>query len=128
MAPPESNISSRYAIASLYNVDCLLSIISDPNAVIAWPVFKLQIADRMARSLTHIPLDKMNANLADDIFNCKFMNERSYISIWISLKFVPRGPIDNRLALVQVMAWHRTGEKPIPEPTLTQFTKAYIRH
>ena len=30
--------------------------------------------------------------------------------------------------MVQVMAWLRTGEKPLPESMLTQFTDAYIRH
>ena len=34
----------------------------------------------------------------------------------------------SKSALVQVMAWHRTGEKPLPESMLTQFTDAYIRH
>ena len=28
---------------------------------------------------------------------------------------VPKGQIDNKPALVQVMAWHRTGDKPLPE-------------
>ena len=27
-----------------------------------------------------------------------------------------KGPIDNNSTLVQVMAWHRTGDKPFPEP------------
>ena len=44
------------------------------------------------------------------------------------LKFVPRGSIDSRPALVQVMAWHLTGNKPLPEPMLTQFTDAYMQH
>ena len=30
--------------------------------------------------------------------------------IQISLKFVPRGPIDSKFGLVQVMAWHRIGK------------------
>ena len=46
--------------------------------------------------------------------------------ITISLKFVPKGPIDYKSALVQVMAWHRTGEKPLPESMLTKFTDACI--
>ena len=50
------------------------------------------------------------------------------VLIRISLKFVPKGPIDNKSALVQVMAWRRTGDKPLPEPILTQFTDAYMRH
>ena len=47
------------------------------------------------------------------------------ISICISTKFVPKGPIDNKAVLVQVMAWRCTGNKPLPEPMLTQFTDTY---
>ena len=56
------------------------------------------------------------------------MNEKFYISIRISLKFVPKGEINNRPALVQVMDWCRTGDKPLPEPMLTQFMDAYMWH
>ena len=51
--------------------------------------------------------------ITDDIFKSIF-NESVWISITISLKFVPSGPIDYKSALVQVMAWHRSGEKPLP--------------
>ena len=78
--------------------------------------------------LTHLPLNKMAAILADDIFKCIFLNENVRISIKISLKFVPEGPIDNKSALVQVMAWRRTGDKPLPELMLTQFNDVYMRH
>ena len=61
-------------------------------------------------------------------FKCIFLNANDKISIWISLIFVPRSIIDNKPALVQAMAWHRTGNKPLPEPMLTQFTDAYMRH
>ena len=54
-----------------------------------------------------------------------FFNEKFCILIQISLKFVPKGPIDNKAALVQVMAWHLKGDKPLSEPMLTQFTEAY---
>ena len=37
-----------------------------------------------------------------------------WLSITISLKFVPKGPIDYKSALVQVMAWHWTGENHYP--------------
>ena len=75
------------------------------------------------------------------------MNENVRISIEISLKFVPKGPINNIPALVQVMAcrlfkgpinnipalvqvvaWRQTGDKPLSEAMLTQFTEAYMRH
>ena len=36
----------------------------------------------------------------------------------ISLKFVPKGPINNIPALVQIMAWRRPGDKPISEPMM----------
>ena len=49
----------------------------------------------LAGKLTHLPLDKMAAIVADDIFKCIFWNENSKILIRISLKFVPRSPIDN---------------------------------
>ena len=70
----------------------------------------------------------MAAILADDIFKCICLNENDKIQIQISLKHVPRSPIENKYALVQVMAWRRTGDKPLPEPMMTQFTDAYMRH
>ena len=79
-------------------------------------------------SSTHLPLDKMAANLADDIFKCIFLNENYRITIQISLKFVPMSQVDNTPALVQVMAWRQTGDKPLSEPMLTWFTDAYMRH
>ena len=70
----------------------------------------------------------MAAILADDTFKCIFLNGNDRIPIQISLKFVPMSPIGNEPALVQVMAWRQTGDKPLPEPMLTQFTGACMRH
>ena len=47
-----------------------------------------------------------------------FMNENVRIFIEISLKFVPRGPINNNPSLVQIMAWRRPGDKPLSEPMM----------
>ena len=44
-----------------------------------------------------------------------WMNENDRIPIQISLKFVPKGPINNIPALVQIMAWCQTGDKPLFE-------------
>ena len=55
---------------------------------------------------------------ADDIFKRIFFNENVWISIKISLKFVPKGPINNIPALVQIMAWRRSGDKPLSEPMM----------
>ena len=54
------------------------------------------------------------------------MNEKFCISIIISLKFVAKFPIENKSALVQVMSRRRTGDEPLPEPMLIQFTDAYM--
>ena len=48
-----------------------------------------------------------NHNFVDDIFKCIFLNKNVWISITISLEFVPDGPINNIPALVPTMAWRR---------------------
>ena len=58
----------------------------------------------------------------DDIFKCIFLNENVWISIKISLKFVPKGPINNIPALVQIMAWRRSGDKPLSEPMVVRLS------
>ena len=57
-------------------------------------------------------------HLADDIFKCIFLNKNVRISIKISLKFVPKDPVNNIPALVQIMAWRRPGDKPLSEPMM----------
>ena len=42
--------------------------------------------------------------IADDILKCIFFNENAWISIKISLKFVTKGSIDNKSALIHKMA------------------------
>ena len=58
------------------------------------------------------PPGQNGRHLADDIFKCTFVNEKFCTLIKISLKFVPKGPID----------------KSLSEPMLTWFTDAYMRH
>ena len=55
-------------------------------------------------------------HFADDIFKCIFLNENAWISLEISVKFVPKVQINNIPALVQIMAWRRPGDKPLSEP------------
>ena len=57
-------------------------------------------------------------HFADDVFKCNFLNENVWISIETSLKFIPKGPINNIPALVQIMAWRRSGDKPLSEPIM----------
>ena len=55
---------------------------------------------------------------ADDIFKWIFLNENVWFLIKISLKFVPKGLINNIPSLVQIMAWRRPGNKPLCEPMM----------
>ena len=73
-------------------------------------------------------LKQNGRHFADDIFKHIFLNANVWISIEISLKFVPQGQINNIQALVQIMAWRRPGDKPLSEPMMVSFTEAYMRH
>ena len=48
-------------------------------------------------------------HIPDDIINRIFSNEKINITIEVSLKIVPNGPINNIPALVQIMTWRRRG-------------------
>ena len=65
-------------------------------------------------------------HFADDIFKCIFVNENVWILIEISLKFVPKGLINSIPALVQTMAWCRSGDKPLSEPMMVSYWHIYI--
>ena len=54
----------------------------------------------------------------DYIFIYISLNKNALISIKISLKFVPKVPINNIPTLVQIMAWRRPGGKPLSEPMI----------
>ena len=79
-------------------------------------------------SINSSPPGQYGHHYANDIFRCIFLNEKFRILVRISLKFVSKGPIDNKWALVRVMAWHWIGNKPLPQLMLIQFTNAYMRH
>ena len=66
--------------------------------------------------LNTLRLRQNGCRFADDTFKRIFLNENVIISIKISLKFVPKGPINNNPSLVQKMAWRRSGDKPLSEP------------
>ena len=78
--------------------------------------------------LPPLPGKMFPAILADDILECIFMNEKFRILIRTLLKFIPNGPINNIPELVQIMARRRSGDKPLSEPMLTQFTDDYMWH
>ena len=64
-------------------------------------------------------------HFTDDIFKRIFFNENVWISIKISLRFVPKGPINNIPALVQIMAWRRSGDKPFLNQWWVDYRRIY---
>ena len=57
------------------------------------------------------PLGQNGRHFTDDIFECIFLNENEWISLKISVKFVPNVRINNIPVSVQIMDWHRPGDK-----------------
>ena len=51
-------------------------------------------------------------------FKCIFLNENVWGLVEIPLKYVPECRIDNKQALVQIMAWCRPGDKPLSKPMM----------
>ena len=100
----------------------------------SWPATRKNI------NRTHFPVLTGTTNLWCPILNSTprtkwspffksiFMNEMFCSLICISQKLVRKDAIDNKSALNQVMAWRRTGDKPLSEPILTQFSDKRMRH
>ena len=73
------------------------------------------------KRIQHVNTLRLRQNghhFADDIFKCIFLNENVWIPIKFSLQFVPKGPINNNPAQVQIIAWRRPGDKPLSEPVM----------
>ena len=61
-------------------------------------------------------------HFTDNSFKCVFLNEVKWLWILINipLEIVPKGPINNIPPLVQIMAWHQPGAKPLSEPMMVR--------
>ena len=70
------------------------------------------------RCINILRLRENGHDFANDIFKCTFVKEIVLIPIEISLKFVPEGHINKIPTLVQIMAWHHPGDKPLSVPTM----------
>ena len=71
--------------------------------------------------LTHWGRNKMADISQTTTSNAILLNENIWISLKLSLKFVPKGRINNIPALVQIMAWRRPGDKPLSEAMMASF-------
>ena len=54
----------------------------------------------------------------ETILKMHFFNENVWILLKILLKFVFMGPFDNKSALVYIMTWRWTDDKPLSEPMM----------
>ena len=82
----------------------------------------MSLAHRALATLTHWGRDQNEQHFADDIFKRIFFNENVWVSIKMSLKVLPKGPINNIPALVRIMAWRRSGDKPLSEPMMVSLS------
>ena len=93
--------SPYYIPAIIHTVRALLCLVGASD----WP-----------RSVNTLRPKQNGSHFPDDSLKCIFLNENIWISIEISLTFVPKGPINSIPALVRIMAWHRPGTWPLSEP------------
>ena len=93
----------------IYDIDGLVQDCSNSSA----------LAVELLQSCINTLRPRQNGrHFPDDIFKCIFLNENVWIPVKISLKYVTKGPINNIPALVQIMAWRRSGDKPLSEPMM----------
>ena len=72
------------------------------------------------RNFLHLNTLRQRQNgrrFADDTSKCIFLMKMSEFRLRFHW-FVPKGPINNILALVQIMAWCRPGDKTLSEPIM----------
>ena len=110
---PYLSMSRRWYLASVESVKCQMTY----DLSICMKI--LQITK--PKPFPHFPGCIVNSlrpkqnrrHFADDIFKCIFLNENEWISLRISLKFIPKVRMNNIPSLVQIMAWRRPGDKPL---------------
>ena len=99
-------------ISNFYNHPLFLSVL------IPRPDSQIHVQSIKSSFVNTLRPTQNGRQFPDDIFKCIFLNENAWISIKISLKFVPKGPINKIPALVQIMAWRLSGDKPLSEPMM----------
>ena len=88
---------------------------SSPSVVKYLPSFNAMLSVATNPLINTLRPRQNGRHVADDTFNRIFVNTNVRISFKFPLKFVPKGPINNIPALVQIMAWRLPGDKPFSE-------------
>ena len=101
--PMEDNILQ---ISSLKLTSLLKAIFTKMVSSVASPHSKIYWSLRWClRGINTLRSRQNGRRFTNETFKRIFLNENIIILIEISLKFVPKGPINNIPALVQIMAW-----------------------
>ena len=104
---------TQYAIPYPYTHNCLRS------STVLWDSHQMHIGNFVFMCYFKSLRPRQNGcHFADDIFNRISLKENVWIPIKISLKLVPKVPINTISALVQIMAWRRPDDKPSSEPRM----------
>ena len=103
-----------------HNISCISYLFSSDRAHLEHKVSCL--AHALMMPINTLRPRQNGRHFPDDIFKRIFLNENVWIWLKISLKFVPKGPINNIPALVQIMAWRRPGDKPLSEPMMVNLS------
>ena len=116
----DTNFGQQWAPPAYYHLTPIVSKGKHCMSVITVEKTDLSITKKQMgwRPLNTLRPRRNGHHFADDIFKHIFFNENIWISIQISLKSVPKDPINNIPSLVQIMAWRRPGDKPISEPMM----------
>ena len=119
LSSPSFFIITIVVIVNIVIIICIIIIIVVNIIIIIIILLSLSLSTIIPMVMVITLRPRRNEQqFADDILKPIFFNENVWISIQISLKFVPKGPINNIPALVQIMAWRRSGDKPLSEPMM----------
>ena len=77
----------------------------------------------MCLLIQHIKPRQNGRHFPDELLKGISLNENVSISIEISLKVILKGSINNIPALFQIMAWRRSGDKPLSEPMMVSLLR-----
>ena len=110
-----------YIVSNYGGIGSGNALVSDTNYLNqCWPRCPMPYSFARTKWVNTFGRRQNGRHFADDLFKCIFLNENVWISNKISLKFVPKGSINNIPALVQFMAWRRPGDKPLSEPMMVR--------
>ena len=117
---PDSFFNESIPILLEFQLYSVPPAISNDNTtlhynLLLWPSFLIHLCVVINQ---YIEAGTKGRHFADDIFKCIFVNENPWISNKISLKFFPNVPINNIQGVAQIMAWRRSGAKPLSEPIM----------